>query len=199
MDRPEAGPGASEISHRGRQVVAHQIELVARLFGRVDGDFGGRQGEDELAAAGINRREPERIAHEVASGLRCRREQDDVRAAYQLGSPVWRCQDEASVCPVVTEVLRRFNELRQHLTTATRVGTGTGSVLGQCKRRLSRPYLRLIIAALDWRPIGSSPIRSGRLSPKPPPPTPSGRGGSSCQLPGARRPDRELAEGGEAD
>jgi len=134
-------------SHRGRQVVAHQIELVARLFGRVDGDFGGRQGEDELAAAGINRREPERIAHEVASGLRCRREQDDVRAAYQLGSPVWRCQDEASVCPVVTEVLRRFNELRQHLTTATRVGTGTGSVLGQC----NAAYLGLI-CGLSSRP-----------------------------------------------
>ncbi|MGA2662559.1 MAG: hypothetical protein ABSH34_34195 [Verrucomicrobiota bacterium] len=57
---------------------------MTRVFGRMDGDFGGRQGEDEPAAPGIDRLEPEHIAQELAGGLRGWGEQDDVSAAYHL-------------------------------------------------------------------------------------------------------------------
>jgi hypothetical protein len=76
VDRAERGSEASDLGHRGRQDVAHQAEFVARVFGRMNGGFGGWQGDDEPGAPGINRRESQRIAQELVGGFWGRREQE---------------------------------------------------------------------------------------------------------------------------
>ena len=41
MDRPEGRPGGSQVGDGWGQVVAHQVQLVARLVRRMDGDLPG--------------------------------------------------------------------------------------------------------------------------------------------------------------
>ena len=53
--------------HLGVEVFAHEVELMAIiLFGRMKCRFGWRQGEDQPAVAGIDRRESQHIAKEGA-------------------------------------------------------------------------------------------------------------------------------------
>jgi len=58
---------ALELGDRRVDVIAHEIELVmAGVVGRVDGQLGGRESEDEPAVAGVDRRELEDVADECA-------------------------------------------------------------------------------------------------------------------------------------
>jgi hypothetical protein len=60
-------------------VVAHEVELVmAGFVGRVRGQLGRRQGEDQPALSRINRRELERVSEEAANRVGVRGEDDRV-------------------------------------------------------------------------------------------------------------------------
>src|SRR5207247_6504549 len=74
-------------------VVAHQIELVhAVLAGRMHGDFGRRQPEDQPSAAHIDVREREHVAQERAIGIGTRAVDDRMRAdEHGLGHFVGPC------------------------------------------------------------------------------------------------------------
>jgi hypothetical protein len=62
--------GAQLVEHP-LEVVAHQVQLVAGLFlGRVHGDLGRWQPEDQPAATRVDAREPERVPNEAAVRLR---------------------------------------------------------------------------------------------------------------------------------
>lgn len=57
----------SEVGDCGFDVVAHQVELgVSSLFGWMDAQLGGREGEDEPAVAGVNGGKFEDVAKEGA-------------------------------------------------------------------------------------------------------------------------------------
>jgi hypothetical protein len=62
---------AGELLVRRLDVVAHEVELVMEVAVRgMRGQLGRRQGEDEPAASGVDRRELERVAQEGAEGVR---------------------------------------------------------------------------------------------------------------------------------
>src|SRR3954469_4933990 len=69
-----------ELLDRRLDVVAHQVELVDGdpVHGRVDRQLGGRQGEDQPAAAGVDRVEAEDVAEEGAGGVGVVRRDDVV-------------------------------------------------------------------------------------------------------------------------
>jgi hypothetical protein len=70
---------SAKLLDRRAHVLAHQIELVMGIFvGRVSGELGGRKGEDQPSAAGINRGETEHVAEEDPIRLRIRGENDRV-------------------------------------------------------------------------------------------------------------------------
>ena len=56
----DAYAASAQVLERRGDVARHQIELVARIaaVGRMDGDLGGREREDQPAAAGVDRVEP---------------------------------------------------------------------------------------------------------------------------------------------
>lgn len=56
VDRSEGRAGGSQVGNRAVQVVAHEVELVAGFFRRVDGDLRGRQREYEPPPARIDAR-----------------------------------------------------------------------------------------------------------------------------------------------
>src|SRR6266702_4490313 len=56
-----AGALGRELGQRGVDVVAHQVQLMAGLFGWVDGELGGRQREDGPAAARVDLCHAERV------------------------------------------------------------------------------------------------------------------------------------------
>jgi hypothetical protein len=64
----------------GFQVVAHQVELVFWSVGRMDGDFGGWEGEDEPAVAGVDVMEAECVAEEGPVGVVVGAVEDEVSA-----------------------------------------------------------------------------------------------------------------------
>ena len=69
-------------------VVAHQVELVPRLaVGGMDPELGGREGEDQPAAAGVDGVELEHVAEELARRLRVAREDRDVDGADRAHVP----------------------------------------------------------------------------------------------------------------
>ena len=71
------GSLAPQLGERGVDVVAHQVELVTALtVGRVNGELGGRQGEDEPAAAGVHRWQAEHVREERTDLLGLRGEHD---------------------------------------------------------------------------------------------------------------------------
>jgi hypothetical protein len=56
---------ALELGDRRVDVIAHEVELVmAVVVGRMRGQFGGWQSEDEPAVAGVDRREFEDVTDE---------------------------------------------------------------------------------------------------------------------------------------
>jgi Amino acid permease len=66
----ELGTALLELGHGRLYVVAHQVELLrTALLGRVERRLGRRQPEDEPAAAGVDRREPQHVAEERAVGV----------------------------------------------------------------------------------------------------------------------------------
>jgi len=70
-----------QIPHRGFQVVAHEVQLVpGRTFGRVQGQFRGRQLEDQPATASVDVAVSEHVSEEVAIRFRIAAEHDDVAA-----------------------------------------------------------------------------------------------------------------------
>src|SRR5205823_10208747 len=76
-----AGSFLLELVNGGLHVVAHQIELMGRLFGGVDRNLGRRQREDQPPPAGVYRVEAQDIPEKVAVGVRVAAEENDVRAA----------------------------------------------------------------------------------------------------------------------
>jgi hypothetical protein len=81
-DRPrELDPLGLELFDGGVHVVAHEVGLVMRIpVGRVNGQFGGRQGEDEPPATRVDRRESQNVANERADALGIVREDARVGA-----------------------------------------------------------------------------------------------------------------------
>jgi hypothetical protein len=68
---------ACELLDGGADVVAHQIQLVAPAgVGWMRGELGGRQREDEPAAAGVDRAKIQHVAEERAVRLGVAREDD---------------------------------------------------------------------------------------------------------------------------
>src|SRR2546428_2381258 len=55
-DRPEGCAGVAEPGDGGRQVIAHQVQLVTGLFCRMDRDLGGRKSQEEPAPPSVHRR-----------------------------------------------------------------------------------------------------------------------------------------------
>src|SRR5947207_14403258 len=70
-------PGAKHVD-RVLEVLAHQIQLVARLAGRMDGDLRRRQGEDEPSSPRVDRVEAQDFAEEGSIAVRLAAEQADV-------------------------------------------------------------------------------------------------------------------------
>jgi len=75
-DRPEGCAGVAEPGDGGRQVIAHQVQLVTGLFCRMDRDLGGRKSKDEPAAASVDRRPVQGVAQEVPRWLDSRGEEE---------------------------------------------------------------------------------------------------------------------------
>lgn len=70
-----------QVGDQGVDVVAHQEELVFLvLVGRVHGDFGWRQREDQPPMTGVDLRILQHVAQECAVGLGILAVDDDVRA-----------------------------------------------------------------------------------------------------------------------
>ena len=69
-----------EVCHRGVEVVAHQVEVVAGFVAGVEGDLGRGQGEDQPALAGVDGVETEDFIEELAVGVGVLAVHDDVSA-----------------------------------------------------------------------------------------------------------------------
>jgi hypothetical protein len=67
-----------ECRDRHVEVVAQQVDLAPRGLGGVDGEFGGRQGEDKLALTGIHEREAQGVPEEGTGRVGRRAEEDGV-------------------------------------------------------------------------------------------------------------------------
>ena len=64
---PEFYAPLFEIAHRGFHIVTNQVELaMTSLLCRVDSQFGGRQGEDQPAVAGVDGGKFEDVAEKCA-------------------------------------------------------------------------------------------------------------------------------------
>jgi hypothetical protein len=75
---------ALEVGHRGLQVVAHEVELVAGFGVGVEGDLCRGQGEDQPAVTGVDRVEIEDVLEEVAVGFGVLAVDDDVGSGYHV-------------------------------------------------------------------------------------------------------------------
>ena len=70
-------PFVAQFRERGVDVVAHEVELMPAVsVGRVHGQFGGRQREDEPAAARVGRRQAKHVREERSHLLGLWREHD---------------------------------------------------------------------------------------------------------------------------
>jgi hypothetical protein len=70
-----------ELSHQGRHVIAHQVELVnVVLVGRMHRNFGRRQRKDQPSVPGIYRTVPEHVAKERTVPRGVLAVDDDVRS-----------------------------------------------------------------------------------------------------------------------
>ena len=97
---------ASELGDRRVNVITHEVELVMTgVVGRVRGQFGGRESEDEPAVAGIDRREFEDVSDECANRVRALGEDDRVGAGDHASPPIvasWDPPPAASVKKALT-------------------------------------------------------------------------------------------------
>src|SRR6478609_2721268 len=81
----ELDSSGPEVTHRGVQVVAHEVQLVpGRTIGRVHGQLRGRELEDQPASAGVDMRLPEDLGEEGAIRFRISAEQDDMAAVDHI-------------------------------------------------------------------------------------------------------------------
>jgi DNA-binding CsgD family transcriptional regulator len=77
----------AQLGQGGADVVAHQVQLVAGVsIGRVHGQLGGRQGEDEPAAARVHRRQVQHVGEERPDPLGVRGEDDRVHTGDHVPS-----------------------------------------------------------------------------------------------------------------
>ena len=128
-----------EVGHGGLDVVAHQIELVATaVVGRrgVAGELGGRQREDQPAAAGVDRARAEDLVEEGARGLGVLREDDRVGAGDHLRSLRRYAASPASNRSRI--VLAALAGSRRRATTSSSSSANSSS----SARRSSRPRRR---------------------------------------------------------
>ena len=74
-----------QVTDRGFQVVAHEIQLVpGRTVGRVHGQFRRRDLEDQPPATSVDMRLPEDVCEEGTIRFRISAEQDDVTAVDHM-------------------------------------------------------------------------------------------------------------------
>jgi hypothetical protein len=74
-----------QVSHRGFQVVAHEVQLVpGRSVGRVHGQFCRRDLEDQPSSTSVDMRLPENVCEEGAICFRISAEQDDMTAVDHM-------------------------------------------------------------------------------------------------------------------
>ena len=79
-----------ERGHLCREVVAHEEELGSRCRSWMHGSLGRRQGEDQPAATGVDRRKPEYLREEGPIGIGIVAGDDD------MGT-----EDHAPLCPIL--------------------------------------------------------------------------------------------------
>src|SRR3954462_7502783 len=79
---------AAQLRDRRVELVAHEVELVAVLVGRMARDFARREREDQPATARVDVLESEHFAKERAVGLGVARVDDRVGAGDHAGT-VW--------------------------------------------------------------------------------------------------------------
>ena len=71
-----------QLSESGLDVVTHQVQLVTAVpVGRMHGQLGRGQGEDEPASARVDRRQTQHVREERTHLLGCRREHDRMNAS----------------------------------------------------------------------------------------------------------------------
>jgi hypothetical protein len=90
-DRPgELDPLGLEGGHGGGDVVGHEIELgPSTPLGRVDGELGRWQGEDQPAAAGVHRSSSQDLGQRRPGGVGVVAVEDGVAPLIMAASLLW--------------------------------------------------------------------------------------------------------------
>src|SRR5262245_14173571 len=130
LDRPEElGSAGTQIRDSSVDVVAHEIELVpSTLIGRMGGQLGGGQREDEPAAAGVYVRELENVLEECAIRVRVRREEHCMQPGDHLRTP----RKASSVAPAKAASSRMFS-------SSSSVKSPPSDLSESCRRPYARP------------------------------------------------------------
>ena len=101
----------THISHLGDKsldVVAHEVELVhVVLLGRVNGEFGRRQSEDEPASAHIDVAEPQDVAQKGAVCIRLGAVDDGVSTDDHDDFSRSGCGDRVGLIPISVNAVQR--------------------------------------------------------------------------------------------